>query len=122
MTPSFSKWIAGLVVGAAIAWPTVAAAQNVAPTNAPSGSRTPGISQRQRNQQQRIRQGVRSGQLTRGETRRLEAQQGRIQADKMVAKSDGQVTRQERRQIHREQNRASKNVYRLKHNKRTAVR
>jgi hypothetical protein len=54
--------------------------------------------------------------LTRREARRLEAQQGRIQDDKFLAKSDGHVSPAERWQLTREQNRASRDIYRLKHN------
>jgi Ni/Co efflux regulator RcnB len=45
--------------------------------------------QRQRNQKQRIRQGVRSGELTRHEVKRLEREQTHIQRDEAWAKSDG---------------------------------
>ncbi len=78
-------------------------------------SATPGINQRQRNQQARIRQGVKSGELTKHETRKLEREQGRIRADKLEAKSDGKVTKGERKAIHREQNKASKDIYKEKH-------
>jgi hypothetical protein len=79
-------------------------------------SKTPAVDRRERNQQERIKQGVQSGELTKGETRRLEAQQGKIKADEMVAKSDGKVTGAERRHLKREQNRASRNIFRKKHN------
>jgi hypothetical protein len=81
-------------------------------------AQTPVVNQRQRNQQARIRQGVKSGELTRGEAGRLEAQQGKIERDKMIAKSDGKVTPKERRHLRREENRASRHIYRLKHNNR----
>lgn len=83
-------------------------------------TRTPRINARQANQQGRIKQGVKSGELTPGETRRLERQQGNIQASKLQAKSDGKVTPQERARLSREQNRASRTIYRDKHNNRTA--
>ena len=81
---------------------------------------TPRVTKRQQNQQGRIEQGVKSGELTKGETRRLERQQGKIQRDKRAAKADGVVTPGERAKLNREQNRASKRVYRLKHNDNTA--
>ena len=80
--------------------------------------RTPVVDQREKNQQARIHQGVQSGELTRGEMRRLEAKEGRIKADEMNAKADGKVTPAERRHIRREQNRESRRIYRLKHNNR----
>ncbi|HZS43488.1 MAG TPA: hypothetical protein VFC63_00180 [Blastocatellia bacterium] len=82
-------------------------------------TRTPHINQRERNQQRRINQGVKSGELTRGETRHLEAEEGRIKADEKIDKADGKVTPAERRQLEREENRASRNIYRDKHNGRT---
>ena len=81
-----------------------------------SQTRTPVINKRQARQQARIHQGVKSGELTPGETRRLEAGEGKIQADKMEAKSDGKVTPAERRKLRREENRESRRIYRAKHN------
>tara|TARA_Y100000590_G_scaffold467929_1_gene648635 strand:+ start:3483 stop:3872 length:390 start_codon:yes stop_codon:yes gene_type:complete len=71
---------------------------------------------RQRNQMRRVRQGVKSGEMTRGETRRALRQQRRIRETRKEAASDGTVTRQERRKINRMQNRASKNIGVKKHN------
>ena len=87
--------------------------------NAVGSTKTPVINQRQKRQQHRINQGIKSGQLTPGETARLEAREAKIQADKKIAKSDGVVTPKERAHIQREQNRASKSIYRKKHNART---
>lgn len=78
---------------------------------------TPKINRTQKNQQLRIHQGVKSGELTRRETRKLENQQKAIKHDKRIAKADGVVTPGERKQIRHEQNRASKNIYIKKHNR-----
>ena len=75
----------------------------------------PTINQRQRNQQQRIGNGVQSGQLTQHETVRLEKQQQRITHNEAVAKSDGNFTPQERAKIQRELNHSSRDIYRQKH-------
>jgi uncharacterized membrane protein YebE (DUF533 family) len=80
---------------------------------------TPRVTKRQHNQQERIGNGVKSGALTPAEASRLERQQGKIQADKTKAKSDGVVTPQERAKLTREQNRASKRIYRQKHDAQT---
>jgi hypothetical protein len=76
------------------------------------------VGQRRENQQDRIAQGVRSGQLTAGETARLENQQRNINhqvaADR--AANGGKLTPAERQQINKEQNQASKNIYNKKHN------
>jgi hypothetical protein len=77
---------------------------------------TPKVTKRQIHQQQRIKEGVKSGELSKGEAAKLEAQQGKIAVDKAKAKSDGVVTAKERAKLHHEQNKASKNVYRKKHN------
>ncbi|MBZ5553361.1 MAG: hypothetical protein LAO21_11620 [Acidobacteriia bacterium] len=84
-----------------------------------AGTRTPGINQRQARQQARINQGIRSGQLTYREARGLESREGKIQADKLFAKSDGKVTPAERRQLNRELNRTSRGIYRQKHDGQT---
>lgn len=81
---------------------------------------TPGADARQERQQQRIDQGVASGELNQREAARLERQQGRIEADKEAAKADGVVTKQERAKLNREQNRASRNIAREKHDRQKA--
>ena len=80
----------------------------------------PGIQQREINQQNRINQGIQSGQLTPGEAGRLEAQQTRIKQreERMSARDNGHLTARDKRILTREQNRASKNIYRKKHNDR----
>jgi hypothetical protein len=76
---------------------------------------TPGINNRQVNQQARIRQGVQSGELTCREAAGLEAQQAQIRHQKRVAKADGVVTPRERSKIHRSQRRASRSIAYQKH-------
>jgi hypothetical protein len=83
----------------------------------PASKKTPRITHRQVKQQARIKQGVKSGELTKGETIRLEKEQAKIQADKKEAKADGKVTPQERRKIKKEQNKTSRHIKRSKHNK-----
>lgn len=76
------------------------------------------IYQRKDNQQDRISQGVRSGQLTPRETAHLERQEGRINREEshMRAEDHGRLTRQDRRILTRQQNRESHRIYRDKHN------
>ena len=85
------------------------------PQAKPKSDQTPAIDKREQNQKQRIKEGVKSGELTKKEARRLAAEQKKIKRDEAKAKSDGKVTPQERRKIRREQNRASKDIYRQKH-------
>jgi len=82
--------------------------------------KTPRVQKREVRQQKRITQGVKSGHLTPKEANRLEKQQAKIRNDKVKVKSDGKVTPQERAKLTREQNRASRNIYRKKHNQKTA--
>ena len=92
-------------------------------TPPPAGSsKTPVIKERQLNQRARIRQGVRSGELKKGEAAKLRQEQRDIKFDKKMAKSDGKVTKAERRHITKEQNKASRDIYRLKHNDRKRVK
>ncbi|MBK9315186.1 MAG: hypothetical protein IPM55_13225 [Acidobacteria bacterium] len=81
-------------------------------------AQTPGVTNRQINQQKRIRQGVRSDELTRGEFRRLQREQNQIRRMKIRARSDGEVTNRERVRIHREQNQSSRQIFRAKNNRR----
>ena len=67
-------------------------------------------------QHQPIKHGVKSGELTRAEATRLKKQQSNIQRTKKAAKADGVVTRKERAVIKAKQTKASKNIYRKKHN------
>ena len=83
---------------------------------------TPKIDQRQNNQQQRIYQGVASGQLTQKETENLEKRESKIAAHKALAKADGKVTHTERKHLLKEENRASKAIYRQKRDRQPAVR
>ena len=76
---------------------------------------TPGIAARQRNEQARIRQGVRSGALTRPEAARLRGREAEIRQDKRAAKADGIVTRDERQDIRQDERRTSRAIYRQKH-------
>ncbi|HJQ23513.1 MAG TPA: hypothetical protein VKA60_06320 [Blastocatellia bacterium] len=76
---------------------------------------TPYINRREHREQQRIRQGERSGELTRREAGRLEAEQGRIRGYEWYAKSDGHVSRAERHHLDRMLDRSSRDIYRQKH-------
>jgi len=69
-------------------------------------------------QHRRIAEGVRSGELTRHETRQLARQQRRINNEKREARADGVVTAHERRKIRRHERRANRNIHRKKHNRR----
>jgi len=75
----------------------------------------PAVNHRQHHQQRRIEQGVRSGELTRQETRDLRKEERGIRQEERAYKSDGKLTRTERQDLHRDLNQASKDIYREKH-------
>ena len=81
----------------------------------PAIAGTPGLDQREHHQAQRIRQGVRSGELTRPETRRLIRGEARLHRHEAIAKSDGVVTARERARLQHEANVESRRIYRQKH-------
>jgi Ni/Co efflux regulator RcnB len=80
------------------------------------------VGQREVHQQQRIDQGVRSGQLTRGEDRRLETREYRLNTReaRMRYRDGGNLTRSDRVALNRQENRDSRAIYRHKHNGRVA--
>ncbi len=73
---------------------------------------------REANQDQRIANGLRSGQMTSGEAAKAERTQSRIdqQVHNDRAANGGKLTNQERRQVNGEQNAASRQIYNEKHN------
>ncbi len=78
------------------------------------------INQRKFNQQERIGQGVRSGELTRGETRHVEHQEHAINREErnMRAANGGHLTRSDCRVLDAQQNHMSHEIARDKHNDR----
>ena len=78
----------------------------------------PGVHHRQHLQGGRIFQGVRSGELTRHETRRLVRQQRGTQRMKRRLRADGDLSAADRAKLHARQDFNSATIYRLKHNER----
>jgi uncharacterized protein YdeI (BOF family) len=75
-----------------------------------------GVNERQRNQQQRIRQGVRSGELTGVEAARLQRRESQIRLNEARARrSGGEFTPQERARIQGQLDRSSQRIYQQKH-------
>jgi hypothetical protein len=76
------------------------------------------VNQRKGDQQQRIGQGVQSGQLTAGETGHLEHQEAGINKEEhgMRAQDNGHLTKSDRQTLHKQQNQESRRIYRDKHN------
>ncbi len=84
-------------------------------TQADAGTRDPRVNARQQNQHQRVKQGVKSGELTRRETGALAREQRDVRQLERAYKSDGTLTRNERIDLHQEQNQASRHIYNQKH-------
>jgi hypothetical protein len=78
------------------------------------------IDARQANQERRIEQGERSGQLTEKEAARLEKGQARVQKMEDRAVADGKVTKKERARIEYAQDRQSRKIYRQRHDRQRA--
>ncbi|WP_426493007.1 hypothetical protein [Hymenobacter sp. 102] len=74
-----------------------------------------------RHDQARIRQGVRSGQLTRAEAARAQNQQLQAAQARQGARADGVVTPKERQVVRREERQADRVLYRQKHDGQTRV-
>jgi hypothetical protein len=77
----------------------------------------PGIQKRMDNQEQRIDQGVRSGELTPKEAGKLEAEQAKIKQTEERMKSDGNLTIGERERLQNMQDRAGGDINRQKHDR-----
>lgn len=117
MTITFSKWSAVSVT--VLLFGTVAFAQTPAtPDPAPKTE----VGQRKENQQDRIAQGIQSGQLTAGETSKLETKEAAINAETRAdrAANGGKLTAAEKKQVNQQQNKLSNQIYNDKHNANTA--
>jgi hypothetical protein len=106
-----------LIASLALA-PAAVFAQTTTATTPTPGQHDYDINQRKTDQQDRIAQGVRSGQLTAGETSHLETQEAGINKEErgMRAQDNGHLTKTDRQTIHQQQNQESRRIYRDKHN------
>lgn len=80
-----------------------------------AGDHDPRVNARQHNQHARIREGVRSGELTRHEARKLGQEQRGIRQEERQYKSDGQLSAAERKDLHQDLNQASRDIREQKH-------
>lgn len=85
------------------------------------GLNTAKAQNRSRIQRHRIMQGVRSGELTRAETRSLVMQQRMTRRNMRRAYADGVITRRERKEIRRAKRHNSRVIYHKKHNLRDRI-
>jgi hypothetical protein len=129
MIIKLSKW--SVLPAAVLLMGTVALAQDTstqstttttATTPSTTAATKPTVPQRKENQQDRIAQGVKSGQLTAGETANLETKEAAINGETRAdrAANGGKLTAAEKQQINKQQNGLSKQIYNDKHNANTA--
>lgn len=76
------------------------------------------IQQRKHNQQARIHEGVKSGELTKGEAKHIEKQEHALNKEErqMRKENGGKLTAADRAKLNRQQNHLSKEIYKDKHN------
>lgn len=110
--------MARIVFAAAIALGVSASPSFAQGTHTPN--RHPaGINTREHRQAVRIKDGVKDGDLTRGELDRLRANEAAIRAEERVYRQSGDgLTPAERRDLERDLNKTSREIYRAKHNNR----
>jgi hypothetical protein len=103
------------------ATPAPAQSGSTTPAATPAEKPKPTVAQRKENQQDRIAQGVKSGQLTAGETANLETKEAAINGETKAdrAANGGKLTAAEKKQINGQQNQVSKQIYKDKHNANT---
>lgn len=80
---------------------------------------TGSVVQRDINQQQRIEQGLQSGQLNTREAARLEREEAGVERMESRALKDGNLSDAEKARINNAQNRLSRDIYREKHDAQT---
>lgn len=82
--------------------------------------KTPRGKNRVTRQNKRIKQGVKSGSITKKESAKIAKQRKHLKKSTKRAKADGKVTAKERRKLRGQLNRSSKTIYKSKHNIRTS--
>ena len=68
-----------------------------------------------KNDRQRIRQGVKSGELTKAEAAKLKAQTAQVNQERKEYKADGVITTEERKDLRQDKKKLSRRIYRQKH-------
>src|SRR5579862_626921 len=115
MRSEWTKW--SFVPVVVLAAGTVALAQDQSPTTSDPQPKTE-VGQRKENQQDRIAQGVKSGELTAGETTNLEKKEADVNQEErdMRKMDDGKLTTSDKKTLTQQQNQLSKQIYQDKHN------
>ena len=82
-------------------------------------TRDPGVNGRQENQQDRIAQGIRSGELTPHEAAVLETKEARLRHLERRLKSDGTLSTEDRAHLQHRLDELSRDIYSQKHDAQT---
>lgn len=72
-----------------------------------------------KNDRARLKQGVKTGELTKNETARLAVQGARVRQERKDYRADGTVTAAERKDLRKDKKKLSKNIYKQKHDAQT---
>ena len=78
------------------------------------------VAEREENQQERIAEGLKTGQLTAQEAAHLEKGEAKLEAERREALSDGKMTGHEKKKLIHHQNKLSHKIHHLKHNSKKA--
>jgi hypothetical protein len=110
---SFASFLTALMVGCLV-YAGTASAQNNWQENHPARAE---VNSRLLNQDRRINQGVRHGQLTGAEAQQLHAEDQSIrnQERQDASQHHGHITKAERRQLNQEENAESRQIYQDRH-------
>jgi hypothetical protein len=103
-----------LLIASVLSLASTAFAQNTPTDTTPQ---TPRVDKREAKQDQRIYNGIASGELTQHEAARLEKGDNRIENVQAKAKADDKVTLKERARLTYLQTQQSKRIYKQKHDK-----
>ena len=116
-----TKFILAGAALAALCVPAFAQQSGSGTTTTPN-TNPPTVQERKENQQDRIANGVQSGQLTAGETKNLENKEAGINKEErnMRSQDDGHLTSADRARLNKQQNGMSRQIYQDKHNANTA--
>jgi hypothetical protein len=104
----FGRNIAMAVMGLSLVSTAAFAATNERPR---------GVNAREHRQVERIRQGVKSDEVTRAELDRLKADEAAVRAEERVYRQSGDgLNKRETRDLEKDLNRTSREIYRARHN------
>jgi hypothetical protein len=118
-----TKSLVVLAVGGLMSLASAAAQSNTSGAGPgvddPNHPRVNQVNQREQNQQDRIANGMKDGQLTPGQAAHLEKGEQRLENNEKrdMAKDNGHLTKQDQRQLNREANHMSNKIHQDKHDK-----